>query len=363
MADRGKIAAWILLVLTLGSSGAYAEAVRLRFRPEIGKKQTMRATSRLVTTHPAPGGQGSTTHVWTFTVELEPLALAPDGSVTIRVGILRAREETSMAGHGQIWKFDTAGGAHELNVSAGQWVAFLGESFTVVVSPQGAIVKLDTDAFYAAIAANRIKHEDRALLIGAEAEGGRRYKNMDVKDRRWMIQTDGEEAIRQANEKYGSPDKRKQAYKEEAADFLFYGTTQLRRLLNDLLAPFPPGPAQPGDRWSAPVLIRLEASTELAGTYVFKGPENGVCTLQAEARRNMEDVPFAAQPVQEAYRVKLAGTYQATIKVDPATGSVLSKEAVMELKGTAPMPDARTGTLGDHVPITTTAAVTVEPVR
>jgi hypothetical protein len=61
--------------------------------------------------------------------------------------------------------------------------------------------------------------------------------------------------------------------------------------------------------------------------------------------------------------VKLAGTYQATLKVDPATGVLLSKEAVMEMKGTALMPNARTGTFGTGVPITTKATVTVEPAR
>jgi len=55
--------------------------------------------------------------------------------------------------------------------------------------------------------------------------------------------------------------------------------------------------------------------------------------------------------------------YQATIRVDPTTGSLLSKEAVTELTGTAPMPSGRTRTVGDSVPITTKATVTVEPVR
>jgi hypothetical protein len=178
-----------------------------------------------------------------------------------------------------------------------------------------------------------------------------------------MIQANVEEAIRQIDEKYGSREKRKQAYREQAADFLFYGTNQLRTLLTNLLAPLPPGPVQPGDPWPGPVMLRLEGLMELAGTYTFKGLASGVCTLQAEARRNMDDQPIGPPPVQEAHRVKLAGTYQATIKVDPATGSLLSKEAVMDLKGTAPMPSARTGTFGDSVPITTMATVTVEPVQ
>jgi hypothetical protein len=361
MAKRGRIAAAILLIATIGCSAAYAEAIRLQFRPEVGKKQTMRLISRLATTHPGPAGEDVTEHAWTFIAELEPLAVAPDGSITIKVSLLRAREEASMRSHGEIFHFDTDGGAHELSMGAGVYVAFLGESFTIVVSPQGELVKLDTDAFYTAVVENRIKHEDRAIQIHAEAEYGRRYKNSDAKDRRWLIQTDVEEAIGRLIEKYGSPEKRKQAYREQAADFIFYGTNQLRTLLANLLAPLPPGPVQPGDHWPGPVVLRLEGFMEMAGAYTFKGRAGGVCTLQAEARRNMDDQPLAP-PAQEAHRVKLAGTYQATLRVDPATGTLLSKEAVMEMKGTAPMPNARTGTLGAAVPITTKAAVTVEPV-
>ena len=228
------------MIAAIGSGAACAEAIRLQFRPKVGQKRTMRVIFRLATTHPGPAGEDVTEHAWTFTAELEPLATAPDGSVTIKVSLLRAREEASMRSHGEIFHFDTAGGAHELSVGAGQSVAFVGESFTIVVSPQGELVKLDTDAFYAAIVENRIKHEDRAIQIHAEAEYGRRYKNSDVKDRRWLIQTDVEEAIGRIIEKYGSPEKRKQAYREQAADFLFYGTNQLRTLLTNLLAPLPP---------------------------------------------------------------------------------------------------------------------------
>jgi hypothetical protein len=156
MAKRGRIPAAILLIATIGSSVAYAEALRLQFRPEVGKKQTIRVISRLATTHPGPAGEDVTEHAWTFIAELEPLSVAPDGSVAIKVSLLRAREEASMRSHGEIFHFDTAGGAHELSMGAGVSVAFLGESFTIVVSGRGKLVKLDTDAFYAAVVENRI---------------------------------------------------------------------------------------------------------------------------------------------------------------------------------------------------------------
>ncbi len=373
MTKRGKIGALILLIATIGAGGC-AERVRLRFLPEIGKKQMMRVTFRLATTHPAPAGQDVTEHAWTFTVALEPLVIAPDGSVTMKVDILRVCQESSLRNRGKIHHFDSAEGG----LASSQYRAFLGESFAIVTSARGALVKLDTDAFYAAVAENRIQDEDRAMKIRADMAGEWGYGSDDEETWRRLIQAEiekatqaeAEKAIQAENAKYGSREERKQAYKEQvyreqAPDFLVNNTNLLRTLLTNLLPPLAARPVKRGDQWPGPVMLLLEGLMELKGTYTFRGLESGVCTLQAKACRSMDDQPIGPPPppsVRKAPRAKLTGTYQATIKVDQATGSLLSQEAVMELKGTAPMPSARTRTFGDPVPIVTRATVTVEPV-
>ena len=360
MANTRKIAVLILLVVTICSSAAAVDAVRLRFHPEIGKKETMRVTSSMVTSHPSPSGPDSMRYAWTFIVETEPVSIAPDGSVTIRAVILRVREESSTGSQGELFHFDTAEGAHELNQSAGAFVAFLGESFTIVTSAQGRILELNTDDFYAAVAENRIAHEDQAMRIWASAEGGRRYKNNDVETRRRQIRADGEKAVRERNEKYGSRGKRKDAYIEDAAEFPYYGTIPLRMLFNNLLASFAPEPVRPDDSWTAPVMLRHEGPMELAGTYTFEGADNDVCTIRVEARRSSSDMPIGAPPADGAQRIKLTGGYRATMKVDRATGSLLSREAVMDLTGLVPVPPDHTAEFGSAVPVTARATVTVE---
>jgi predicted Zn-dependent protease len=288
------------------------------------------------------------------------VSIAPDGSVTIRAGILRVREESSMSSVGELFHFDTAEGAHELNKSAGKFVAFLGESFTIVTSAQGRILELNTDDFYAAIAENRVAHEDRAMRIWANAEGGRRYKNNDAETRRSQILADGEKAVREANDRYGSRVERKQAYIEQAVESRYYGTVVLRLLFNNALAPLPPEPVRPDDSWAGPVMLRLEGPMELAGTYTFEGVDNGVCAIQVEARRTSSDSPIGAPPVTESKRIRLAGGYRAKIEVDLATGSVLSREAVMDLSGLVPAPPTHSAEFGNAVPVTSRATVTVE---
>jgi hypothetical protein len=363
---RGRIGELILLIGAVGIGGC-VEPVRLQFRPQIGQKQTMRVTFYLATTHPAPAGQDVTEHTWTFTARLEPLAIAPDGSVTMKVAILRVCEESSLRNRGKIRHFDSDEGGLE----SSQYAAFLGESFTIVTSAQGTVSKLDTDAFYAAIAENRIKTEDKAMQVRVDAGSRWGYgDDDDTEMRRRFVQAETEKAIQAENAKYGSREKRKQAYKEQAykeqtPDFLFNNTNLLRTLLTHLLPPLAARPVKRGDQWPGPVMLFLEGLMVLKGTYSFQGLEGGVCTLQAEARRGWDDQPIESPqpPVRKPPRANLAGTYRATIKVDQATGSLLSQQAVMELKGTAPMPSARTFTFGDPVPITTKATVTVEPMQ
>lgn len=84
MTKRGRIAALILLLMSIGLLIAGCAE---RTRPQIGQKPTMRVTFRLANTHRAPAGQDVTEHAWTFTAELEPLAIAPDGSVTTKAAV------------------------------------------------------------------------------------------------------------------------------------------------------------------------------------------------------------------------------------------------------------------------------------
>jgi hypothetical protein len=180
-----------------------------------------------------------------------------------------------------------------------------------------------------------------------------------------QILADAEKAIREMNEKYGSREKRKETYKAEAAEHSYYGTIALRVLFNNFLALFPPEPVQPNDSWPGLVMFSLacEDPMQLPGKYTLKGVENDVCTIQVEARRNASDRPIGMSPDAGSMRYIFEGAYRATMKVDQATGSVLSKEAVMELRGTVPMPPEKRAEFGNAVPVKAKATFTVEVVH
>ncbi len=209
-----------------------------------------------------------------------------------------------------------------------------------------------------------MQYEDEAIRRKATRRA--QWKSREEEDeekRQKLIQATVEAWIRDENRKYGSAARRERIYREGALESHLYSMVQLRWLLNDLLIPFPAEPVAEGGRWTAPVMFRSDGPIELAGTYTLKGRANDTCTIQVEAHRTMNDQSIGAPPVPEGHRTRLAGTYRATVRIDRTTGTVLSKEASMDLTGRTStyMPDIpREGTI---LQISMKATATVEVVE
>ncbi len=333
MTRRKKIVILIGLAVILCASAAGADDVRLQFRLEVGKKQTMRITSRMAST---PPGQPSTQRLWILTLELEPRAVAADGAVTLRVTMRRIQHQIFMGREGEkppVFAADSADEKRRYEHEMGICLAPIGESFTVVVSPQGRIGQLDTEAFCAAVGRKRMEYEDEAIRRKATSFAEWKYRDRDEATRRKLTQELVDREIRSENRKYGSAAERQQQYRAGALESHLYSMVRLPWLLHDLLMPFPAAPVAQNGRWTAPVMTRSDGPLELTGTYTLKGQEGGACIIQVEARRTMDHQCYGAPAVPEKHRTRLAGTYQATLKIDRTTGTLLSGEAVMDLKG------------------------------
>jgi hypothetical protein len=295
-------------------------------------------------------------------VEFEPLTLAGEEVSTIRVSIRRIYDESTLHVPGKkdplsLARSDSAGKGQRHNWSSGQFVAFLDETFTVNLSAQGRILELDTDAFYAAIAKNRVKHENEAALSSTIDPRAARMLGIKVKYGR----AEAEQRIRKADAKYGSRGRRLQAYRKEAAEFGWYGLPALRRLLGNTMASLPTEPVRPGDRWKAPVTIDLEGPVQMPGTHTLKSVGDQACTIQVEARRTLDDKPASDPGGNETTGAKLEGTYRATLTVDRSTGCLLNRNAAMNLKGTLFVPGHPGADAEGNVPVTVKATVTAEP--
>jgi hypothetical protein len=172
----------------------------------------------------------------------------------------------------------------------------------------------------------------------------------------------GEQHIKEADDRYGSRRKRLQAYEKDAATFSWYGTPTLRRLLTNAAAPLPAKPVKPGDRWQAPVVIHNEAPIKLVGTHTLSSVNDDVCTIHVEAQRTLQDKPVADSPDKVVMGQKLEGPYRATLTVDRATGCLLARNVEMNLTGNVFMPGHPGADAEGTVAVTVKATLTAETV-
>ncbi len=360
MVKRAKVAALLLFIVTVGASAAGPEGIRLQFRPKIGKKQTVRITTRVATTTSQPSS-AERTEVWILTLDLQPLALVADGGVAVKATFVRLQHQLLLGRKGEgAPMLDSADEKRRDSRDMALCRALVGESFTAVVSAQGRLEKVDTGSFCDAVAPQRMKYEDEAIRRDTTRVKEAVYKNKDEATRRRLIEADVEKAIRKENDRYTTAAGREYAYRQGAVDCYLYSTRRLRWLLNDVLTPFAAGPVTLGSRWTAPVMVAADGPYELGGTYILKGQEDNTCTIQVEARRTTSDRSLVAPAVEEAQRSWLAGAYLATVKVDRTTGTVLSKETSLDLTGTGLIPVPGSQTTGTGVQVTSKATTTVE---
>lgn len=347
----------VLCILTACSIGAAEDAVALKLTPEFGDRRTMCVTWRMVTSSPTSANNERFERSRTVVAQFEPLSLAGDDICTLRVGLQRDCSETVIDAAGRrevLVCHDSARAVHRQSWVGARFVAYLGETFSANLSSQGRLQRLDTDAFYAAIAQNRVKLENDAALnleVDPKLAGRFGFTAEHVKAK-------GKQKIEAADTKYGSRGRRLKAYREEAASFSLYGVPALRRLLSDVTAPLPDRPVRPGDQWKAPVTIELDVPIEMLGTHTLKHVADEVCTIQVEARGTVESKPLSGPGGLANTSAKLEGTYEATLTVERATGWLLRREAVMNLTGTIPKPGppgAARGTIPAAAKVTLTA--------
>jgi len=260
--------------------------------------------------------------------------------------IQQIEEEAILYANGEpnpISQFDSDKGGYQYNVSFGKLVAFRGEAFTITFSPQGQIVALDTANFYAAVARNRVKHENDALMHQPDkAKAAREIKALD--------------------DKYGSAQKRRQAYEKEAPTSHLYGTATLRRVLSNMVVPLATGSVRPGDAWTGPVMIDNEGPMKMIGGHTLESIEDDVCMIRVEAQRTLADKPDA-MPDGRTFAEELEGAYSAILTVDRSSGCLLNREAVMDLGGSVTMPQHPAAGSDGTIPVTITASVTVDSLQ
>jgi hypothetical protein len=302
---------WLVAALCLhGTAGGAA----LQFGPKAGEKRTVRLAKRMA----ASGRLGQLTFETVvsevYTLRLEAVESAAEGSAAVNVTFeaIKVKIESDGRVLGEYDSTESAGSGEGRILR--RYAAFIGRGVTVGVSPQGRIVESEMESLFLALAESAITDSD--------AVTERQFKEKA----REMIET--------LNKDYGSREKRVLARKKELEESPTHGKEDIRGLLSNVFASLPGKAVETGGSWKSDVLIEVDAYIPIPATCTVKVEDTANCTIDIAGQSPYAENPYVYE-MGAGMKVsnQLAGSYEATVKVDSATGWLHESRAKAHLTG------------------------------
>jgi hypothetical protein len=348
MSKHANVTCLMSFIVALCLHDLAPAASLLRFQPKAGEKRTVRITMREATVHNS-GGRQSLRGVQSenVTLGLEPVQVGADGRVVLRATLeaIQARVEANGRSQGQYDSTKPAQGM-ETPVTR-QYAGFAGNSFTVGISSQGRIMDADMNDLFQVVAVNRISGEDMAAQ--------RLFRN------------NPRERIEAEDRRYGSRANRTLAMKKVLEQDTTFGKDYILGLVRNAMASLPGTAVESGATWDGDVVAQVGRPMPIPATCTLKAQDGGICTIDVTGHRAPGGEPIVFQDNgaagQEKISQKLSGSYQATVKVDQATGWLLHRAAKTSLKGQ--MESTRLGrqSATETTDVAIENTTTVEPVQ
>jgi hypothetical protein len=169
--------------------------------------------------------------------------------------------------------------------------------------------------------------------------------------------------IERTNKRYGSREKRKQALKQQIEKFPSFSEEQIISMASNIIVAFPRSPLQIGDSWKDKITVGSVSPVEIDSTHTLKGHEEGRVTINVSGKRSFDDKPAVQKTGLIKSTTRLAGSYEATIKVDEKSGWLLSKRADMRFTGETKIAGNKEKPEGMTIAISIESVITVEPME
>lgn len=295
-------------------------AICLQFRPIPGTKRTVQVATKSTTSTEMDGQQQNGTNTESVEWKLEVLESPGDG--TVAIGVTVAAMHQKLEGQSVTHEYDSTQPRAEGNTMADIYGAYIGNPFTIKVSPAGEIVDLGLDALYLTAAERRVQSEDDMV---------RRQRG----DR-------AEQAIQTLDSQAGSRENRVLAMKKQLEASPFFGREQVAELMSGLIESLPEKSLRRGDTWADSYSVKMGLRVPMAGTYTVAAVEPEVCTIQMAAEMSPDQEPIVQDNGPMKTSIKLAGSSEATLRFERRTGWLLSREQQIHLRGqmttTIPLP-------------------------
>jgi len=341
---RKTIAMFVFVQLfsILGSTSAAEDKLDLKLRLKPGDKHGMQITTTQDISQGMMGKQQEMVYMRNFGIEAEAKQVNANGIASIEVSFRTLKEKTIIGGTTS-FEYDSTKPQPTGDNMARMYSAMMGESFIARITPLGKIIELQLDKMYLGMAKKMMESEDKLI--------------------RGRMKERAQEAIEKTNKRYGSREKRMQALKQQVEQFPVFSEERIRSIAINTVAVFPPSPLQIGDSWKDKITVDLLALVEIDGTHTLKGHENGIVSINVSAKRSLDDKPVIRKTGPLKLSTRLAGSYDAAIKVDAKSGWLLSKHADMRFTGETTVDGNNQAPQGQTMQMSVKATVTVEPMK
>ena len=332
---------FVLLFSILGSTSVADDKLDLKLRLKPGDKHGMRITTTQNISQAMMGKEQEIVYTRNFGIEAEAKQVDADGTASIEVTFRTLKETTTIGGTTR--GYDSTKPQSPDDNMAQMYSAMMGQSFIARVTPQGKIVGLELDKMYLGMADKMMESEDKM-----------------IKDR---TKERAQEAIERMNKRYGSREKRKQALKQQIEQFPLFSRERISSVAINSIAVFPRSPVQIGDSWKDRITVDLLALIEVDSIHTLENHEDGTVTINVRAKRSLKDKPIVTKIGSLKSSTRLAGSYDATIKVDEKSGWLISKRADMRFTGETTVAGNNQAPQRQTMQMSVKATVTVKPME
>lgn len=333
---------FVLLFSILGSTSSAEDKLDLKLRLKPGDKYGMQITTTQNISQAMMGKEQEIVYTRNFGIEAEAKQVDAIGIASIEFTFRTLKEQTIIGGTTS-FGYDSTKPQPTGDNMARMYSAMMGESFIARVTPQGKIVELELDKMYLGMAKKMMESEDETIKENRKERA--------------------EQIIDRINKRYGSREKRKQALKQQIEQFPVFSKERIRSIAINTIAVFPRSPLQIGDSWKDKITVDLLALVEIDSTHTLKGYEKGTVTIDVSAKRSLDAKPLIHKTGPLKSSIRLAGSYDATIKLDAKSGWLLSKRADMLFTGETTVAGNNQAPQRQTMQMSVKATVTVKPME
>lgn len=339
----------IFVVGILASDSDATEKLDLKLRLKPGQKYAMRLITELKRTKTIEDRQEHESFMFARGIEFDVKQVDANGVASIKVTFLTLQIDVIRAGGVHVEYDSTKQSiADDYSKIPATEAVGVGESFEMMVTPKGRIIKLKGVEQMHSRMIDKINAWDEKFL---------RMVPCAEKETSSISKTDQPAVLEWKDMSQRSKKRWNEMRRHNTKSN--YSEKEIKNMLNDMIMAFPDRPLAIGDTWTDKV--KIWGKNQIDGTYRLKGSEKGTIVIDLSANRTPEEEAFSWVN-NEGRKVgfKIVGFCEGRFEIDQKTGWLVRSKVNMRFTGKV---------IDDEVndqmpkPIVKEEVITVEPIK